>query len=118
MERARAADAQAIGHLRHVQPLLAAPLLAQVGSQLGIGDGRQAHHVLVFRACQPVPEIRAVDHVKPAAPRLVDDRWERHVTYPISDSLITDTEQLAHRSRREQLRACTANDRAVTAQGA
>ena len=98
MERACCIDAQALSHLRHVQPLFAAPLFAQVGDELRIGDSGQAEHVLVLRACQPVPEIGAVDDVVSAAARLVNDRRERHVAYPIANGLITDTQQLAHRS--------------------
>ena len=57
VERRRHAEAQLLSHLRHVQPLFAAPLLTQVGDKLGIGDGAQAHEVLMLRASEPVPEI-------------------------------------------------------------
>lgn len=57
VERRRHAEAQLLSHLRHVQPLFARPLLAQIGGQLGIGDGAQTDEVLMLRAAQPVPEI-------------------------------------------------------------
>ena len=98
VERARAVDAQALSHLRHVQPLFAAPLFAQVGDELGVDDSGQAYHMLMLGASEPVPEIRFVDHVVSAAARLVDNRRERHVAHPVANGLITDTQQLAHRS--------------------
>ena len=72
----------------------------------------------MLRASEPVPEIRFVNDVEPTASRVVNDRWERHVPHPVAHRLITDTQQLAHRSRRVELGACTANDGAITAERA
>lgn len=60
MERACCIDAQTLGHLRHVQPLLFAPLLAQVGDELGVGDSGQAYHITSIDAT-PGPAQRTHD---------------------------------------------------------
>ena len=118
MERARVADTEPIGHLRHVQPLFTRPLLTKVGGQLGVGNGGQTDEVLMLRASKPVPEISRVDDVKPAAPRLVDNRRQSHVAHPVAHRLITHAQELRHSPRRQELRTGTANDGAVAAQRA
>ena len=64
MERARVADTEPIGHLRHVQPLFTRPLLTKVGGQLGVGNGGQTD-TLGIASYQPnrvAVAAKEVDH--------------------------------------------------------